>query len=93
MATIFWKTAAPFGTCRSRYKARRAAVVAARQRERRLLRRISDLLGQDAEMTLSQKMRVSAVAGGRCSGCGQPLAAEATCCVICAASADSAPDR
>lgn len=68
MTTIIWKMTVPFGTCRSRYKSRRAATVAARQREKRLQRRMGYLLDQEGGVTLSQKMRsafpsVSAVRG------------------------------
>lgn len=33
MATIIWKEANPYGTAKSRYKARRAAMVAGRRRD------------------------------------------------------------
>jgi len=37
---IIWKPCRPQGTCKSRYKARRAAVVAQRQEDQKLARRI-----------------------------------------------------
>jgi len=85
MATIFWKTAAPFGTCRSRYKARRAEIVAARQREKRLLRKIGTLLGERAEITLSQKMRGAGGALPQCAHCGLPGTGHRTAWTFCLA--------
>lgn len=93
MATIFWKTAVPFGTCRSRYKARRAAVVAARQREKRLLRRIGHLLGQEDGVTLSQKMRGAFPSGQRCPQCGLPGPGSHPICSFCSAARPSASDK
>ncbi|MBN1086218.1 hypothetical protein JNO12_16865 [Erwinia aphidicola] len=68
MATIIWKSAAPSGTCRSRYKARRAAAVAQRRRDKLLLRKISQLLDPQARM---------GIGGGDASGffCGARLPA------------------
>ncbi len=85
MATIFWKTAAPFGTCRSRYKARRAEVVAARQREKKLLRKIGALLSEQPGVTLSQKMRRTCAEGNRCPHCDLPATHNRTACSFCRA--------
>ncbi|WP_455813145.1 hypothetical protein [Pseudomonas graminis] len=90
MTTIFWKTAVPFGTCRSRYKARRAAAVAARQREKRLLRRIGYLLSQEESVTLSEKMRCTFPSGQCCPQCGLPGPDR---CSFCTAAAQSEADR
>ncbi|WP_455818126.1 hypothetical protein [Pseudomonas cerasi] len=89
MATIFWKTAVPFGTCRSRYKARRAAAIAARQREKRLVRRIGYLLGQEDGVTLSEKMRCAFPGGQRCPQCGLPGPGGLTACSFCQATDQS----
>lgn len=93
MTTIFWKTAVPFGTCRSRYKARRAAAVAARQREKRLLRRIGYLLGQEESVTLSEKMRCTFPDKQRCPQCGLPGPGSRTLCSFCSVTDQPVPDR
>lgn len=40
MVLIIWKPCQPQGTCKSRYKARRAAVIAQRQQDQNLARKI-----------------------------------------------------
>lgn len=93
MTTIVWKTAAPFGTCRSRYKARRAAAVAARLREKKLIRRIGILLDGGESTSLSQKMRGAFPAGQHCPHCGLPGPGNARTCSFCSASAQSLSGR
>lgn len=93
MTTIIWKTAAPFGTCRSRYKARRAAAVAERQREKRLIRTIGALLDEEQRMGISQKMRDTFTDGHRCPQCGLPVPGRRPACSFCSASAQSPSDR
>lgn len=50
MVLIIWKPCRPHGTCKSRYKARRAAIIAARQRDHNLARKIvKELAGGHSE--------------------------------------------
>lgn len=93
MTTIFWKTAAPFGTCRSRYKARRSAAIAARQREKRLIRNIGHLLGQEERATLSQKMRSTFGTGRSCPHCALPGPGNDSGCSFCSAFVQAGQDR
>jgi len=93
MTTIFWKTAAPFGTCRSRYKARRAAAIAERQREKRLIRKIGHLLGQEECARLSLNMRSTFAAGHSCPHCALPGPGNPSGCSFCAAFVQQAQDR
>ncbi|WP_158784438.1 hypothetical protein [Pantoea sp. BAV 3049] len=44
MTTIIWKTAAPFGTSKSRYKARRLKAQAERVRSKQLARKVAQSL-------------------------------------------------
>lgn len=44
MTTIIWKTAAPFGTSKSRYKARRLKAQVERARDKQLTRKVSQTL-------------------------------------------------
>ena len=44
MVTIIWKPSRQHGTCKSRYKARRAESVAVRRQDRRLARKIAEEL-------------------------------------------------
>lgn len=93
MTTIYWKAAAPFGTSRSRYKARRAAAVAARLRDKRLIRKIGDLLGQEASSTLSLTMRSTFAIGSDCPHCGLSGPGNHKTCSFCASAAHPLPDR
>lgn len=46
MTLIIWKPCRPQGTCKSRYKARRAEIVAQRQRDQKLGKKIvKELMG------------------------------------------------
>lgn len=44
MTTIIWKPCSPYGTCKSRYKQRRAALQAQKQRDKRLAKEIEQRL-------------------------------------------------
>lgn len=44
MTTIIWKPCSPHGTCKSRYKQRRAALQAQKQRDKRLAKEIEQRL-------------------------------------------------
>jgi len=83
MATIIWKSAAPSGTCRSRYKARRAAAVAQRRRDKLLLRKISQLLDPQAGMGIGGGMRQAFSAARACQQCGLPRQMESRYCSFC----------
>ncbi|MEN5015854.1 hypothetical protein ABEH87_05750 [Erwinia sp. Eh17-17] len=95
MATIIWKAAAPQGTCRSRYKARRAAAVAARHRDKRLQRKIGALLGQQTTVALTPSwiMQQAFPAGQECTRCGLPRPSPQADCWFCAVPPQQDPDR
>lgn len=52
MTTIIWKTAAPFGTSKSRYKARRLKAQAERARDKQLTRKVSETLSGCSQRVL-----------------------------------------